>query len=122
MAKVKNNSNEILHLLVEKATENGYSLIVNGTDSEELQLVLYPFRETVVSQEQIARQLYEIIADSGVTANKQSFQRFKEEIEPDDIEHHAFVGESEDNSNNETRISVFHNKNLLLKYIKIRLC
>lgn len=122
MAKTKINSDEVIQQMMEKANDNGFSLIVNGNDSNELQLVLYPFRETIVSQEQIARQIFEILSDSGVTANKKTFQRFKEDMEPDDIEHHVFIGDSEDNSKNETRISVFHNKNLLLKYIKIRLC
>ena len=122
MAKTKLNSDEVIHQMMEKANENGFSIIINGTESDELHLVLYPFRETVVSQEQIARQMFEILSNSGVTDNKQTFQRFKEEVEPDDVEHHLFISDSEDNSKNQTRISVFHNNNILLKYIKIRLC
>lgn len=116
------NNDEILRRMMDIAEENGFSLVVNGTEGKEVHLILYPFRETIVSQEEIARHLFEIMAESGVTNTEKSFREFKEDVEPDDFEDHIFTGASTDKSKNETRISVFHNKNIMLKYIGIRLC
>lgn len=122
MKKNRLNNDEIIRRMIGKAEENGFSLVVNGTEGKEVHLILYPFKETMVSQEEIARQLFEIMAESGVTNTEKSFREFKEDVEPDDVEDHIFTGASIDYSKNETRISVFHNKNIMLKYIGIRLC
>ena len=61
MAQPKFNSNDVLQMLIDKANENGYSIIINGTKDDALQIAVYPFRGTIVSNEEIARLLYDVI-------------------------------------------------------------
>ena len=117
MAKSKMNSDEILHLMIEKAGENGYSLIVNGTKNEELHIALYPFRSTIVSQEEMARQLYAVMQENKVTETQESLDKFRRGIEPDDLDEFIFT----DDSGKNVHVSVFHNKNILLKHIIMKI-
>ena len=121
MAKSKLNSEEILHLLIEKANENGYSLIINGTKDNALQIAVYPFQNTFVSQEEMAHQLYDIMETNGVTDNPQAFTKFMHDVEPDNLEEWVFSSSELDNTKMDTRISVFHNKNVLLKHIIMKI-
>ena len=73
MAQPKFNSNDVLQMLIDKANENGYTLIINGTKDDALQIAVYPFRGTIVSNEEIARLLYDVIEKNGVTEDTQTF-------------------------------------------------
>lgn len=115
------NSEEILHLLIEKANENGYSLIINGTMDNALQIVVYPFQKTFISQEEMAHQLYDIMEENGVTDTPQTFTQFIHDVEPDNLEEWVFSSSELENVKMETRISVFHNKNVLLKHIMMKI-
>lgn len=121
MAQHKLNSDDILHLMIEKANENGYSLIINGTKDDTLQIAVYPFQGTLVSQEDIAQQLYDIMEQNSVTENHQSYSKFMHDVEPDNLEEWVFSATGPDDTKMETRISVFHNKNVLLKHIRMKI-
>lgn len=121
MAQPKFNSNDVLQMLIDIANENGYSLIINGTKDDALQIAVYPFRGTIVSNEEIARLLYDVIEKNGVTEDSQTFTKFMQDVQPDDLNEWVFSNSELDGSKNETRISVFHNKNVLLKHIIMKL-
>ena len=96
-------------------------LIINGTKDNALQIAVYPFQNTFVSQEEMAYQLHGIMEENEVTDNPQSFAKFMHDVEPDNLESWVFGTTELDNSKMETHISVFHNKNVLLKHIIMKI-
>ncbi len=116
MALVKMNSEEILHRLMEKANENGYSIVINGTKDDSLNIVAYPFRGTLCSQEELAHALSDVLEESGVMERPENLRKFKADIEPDNLDEFVYSDDTE-----QVNISVFHNKNILLKHIIMKL-
>jgi len=114
--KKKYNFENVVIKLVNTAAENGYSLIINGTTNNDIHIVAYPFRNTVLSQEKLARMLYGIMEEMGVT-EKDVIEQFKKETEPDSTKDFVFSGPTDE----DIHISVFHNKNILLKQIYIKI-
>ncbi len=117
MATEEIKSEAILHRLMEKANEKGYSIIINGTQDESLHIVAYPFHGTLCSQEELARMLSEVAEQSGILRKPENLKKFKTDVEPDDLDEFVYSERTKPGIN----ISVFHNRNILLKEIVMKL-
>lgn len=114
--KKKYNFENVVTKLVSCAEENGYSLIINGSTNDDLHIVAYPFKGTVLSQEKLAHLLYGTMEDMGVL-EQDVIDQFKKETEPDSTKDFVFSGPSDQ----DIHISVFHNKNIILKQIYMKI-
>lgn len=113
---MKHNTEKILQQLMEVANDNGYSIIINGTKDNNLHIVAYPFKGTFCPEEDIARMLNNVLEKNNVMEDEEALDRFKKDAEPDSRKDFIFSGPSDP----ETHISVFHNKNILLKQIYLK--
>ena len=115
--KKKFNSDQAVSRLIEIANENGYSLIFNGSEDNDIRIVAYPFRGTLCSQEELARQLYETMEEMGVT-KEGVLNQFRNDVAPDDLDEFVFDNPTREGN---IHVSVFHNKYILLKQIVLKL-
>lgn len=114
---MKQKAKEILQQLMTVASNNGYSIIINGTKDNGLLIAAYPFRDTKCSEEDVARRLYNVMECNNLIDDDELFALFKKETEPDSIKDFVFSGPSDQ----DIHISVFHNKNILLKQIYMKI-
>lgn len=113
---IKYNSDKAVRHLVEVAAENGYSLLFNSANDGHLHMVAYPFKGTMCSQEELARTLYDEMDEMGITETE-IFDHFRKDVEPDDLKEFVFSGET----HSDIHINIFHNKNILLKQIVLKI-
>lgn len=114
---MKQKTENILQRLMAAACNNGYSIIINGAKDDELQVAVYPFRRTQCPEEDVARQLFDVIEKNGLLEHGEDFEAFKKEAQPDSIRDFVFSGPNDQ----DIHISVFHNKNILLKQIYMKI-
>lgn len=113
--KRKINTDNIVSVLVETANEKGYTIMFNGGTEDKLYIVAYPYQNTLCTQEELARLLYDKLDEFGVT-EEELMEQFQKDVTPDDLEEFAFVGKGK-----EINISVFHNKYILIKQIVMKI-
>ena len=108
----------VMQSLMKIAAENGYILMVNGTKDNSLNIVAFPFRETICSQEELARSLSKAMDDFHITTSQEAFDSFKSDIEPDDI---AGYDIAYDDIDRNLSVHVFTNSNNLIKQINLKM-
>lgn len=104
----KLDSNKVIEHLKKVAEENGYTLIFMKAEDKTINVVTYPFKPTICSQEDVARALANVMDEEGLFNDEQAFNQFKKFVEPKDVDTMNFCLSSDRNF----RVDVFNNKNI----------